>query len=433
MVERIEPKGLRRVWSRVRSSGRAPAAPVTPAPCASGLMVEPLESRQLMSVAPNDPGYAQQWGLKQANAPAAWAKGTGKATVLVGHADTGIDYTHPDLYKNVWINQSEIPAAVRPKLTDADRDGRISFWDLNASANKGKVADVNRNGRIDGGDLLARYKADRTGGWADGLNGKNNPNDRYVDDILGWDFGQNDNNPMDTDGHGTHTAGILGAEGNNGRGVAGVVWKTSLVALKVFGDGPVAGAEPAAIAAAIRYAADVGARVTNNSYGGSGGTVGDAVYKAIQYANTKGALMVFAAGNDAADNDRSWMASYPASFKLPNIVSVAALDQTRRLAAYTNFGRSTVHVAAPGSGVYSTWRGGGYRSSTGTSMATPYVTGTLALMLAQNGSLTAAQLKSRLLAAADQSNNVLGTSTTGGVLNASRAVQGLAGVRVIAR
>jgi subtilisin family serine protease len=400
---------------------------------APGPVVEPLEGRTLMSVTPNDPGYAQQWGLKQVGAAAAWAKGTGKATVLVGHADTGVDYTHPDLHKNIWINQAEIPAALRGKLADADRDGRISFWDLNATANKGKVADVNRNGRIDGGDLLARWKADRTGGWADGVNGKNNANDRYVDDIIGWDFGNNDNNPMDAEGHGTHTAGVIAAEGNNRQGTSGVVWKASLVALKVFGNGSAAGADNNAIAAAIRYAADVGAKVTNNSYGAAGGSVGDPIYKAIQYANTKGLLLVFAAGNDSVDNDRSWQASYPASHKLPNIVSVAATDATRRLAYYTNYGRSTVHLAAPGSGVYSTWRGGTYRSSSGTSMAAPYVTGTIALMLSQNGSLTAAQLKTRVLAAADQATGVLGTSASGGVLNVSRAVQGLAGVRVIAR
>ena len=411
--------------ARVEVDDRRTAAP--------GPFVEPLEGRTMMAVTPNDPGYAQQWGLKQVGAAAAWDKGTGKATILVGHADTGVDYTHPDLYKNIWINQSEIPAAVRRTLADADRDGRISFWDLNAAANRGKVADVNRNGRIDGGDLLARYKADRTGGWADGVNGRNNANDRYVDDIIGWDFGNNDNNPMDAEGHGTHTAGTIAAEGNNRRGTAGVVWKTSLVALKVFGNGSAAGADHNAIAAAIRYAADVGARVTNNSYGAAGGAVGDPIYNAIRYADAKGMLMVFAAGNDAVDNDRSWQASYPASHKLPNIVSVAATDTTRRLAYYTNYGRSTVHVAAPGSGVYSTWRGGTYRTSSGTSMAAPHVTGTIALMLSVNARLTATQVKARLLAAADQASGVLGTSTTGGVLNVSRAVQGLAGTRVIAR
>jgi subtilisin family serine protease len=430
MVERNEPRVVGRPS---RPAGVADVVNVA-AVAAARIAVEPLESRTMMSVAPNDPGYAQQWSLKQVSAAAAWDRGTGKATVLVGHADTGVDYTHPDLYKNIWINQAEIPAALRGKLADADRDGRISFWDLNAAANKGKVADVNRNGRIDGGDLLARWRADRTGGWADGINGKNNANDRYVDDIVGWDFGNNDNNPMDAEGHGTHTAGVLAAEGNNRRGGAGVVWKTSLVALKLFGDGTAAaGADTNAIAAAIRYAADVGARVTNNSYGSAGGTVGDPIYKAIQYANTKGMLMVFAAGNDAVDNDRSWLASYPASHKLPNIVSVAATDTTRRLAYFTNYGRSTVHLAAPGSGVYSTWRGGTYRTVSGTSMAAPLVTGTIALMLSQNPTLTAPQLKARLLAAADQSAGVLGTSTTGGVLNVSRAVQGLAGTRVIAR
>ncbi|MDB5295278.1 MAG: hypothetical protein JWO31_1261 [Phycisphaerales bacterium] len=405
-----------------RDRGRSGAAVVE---------VERLEPRELWSaVVPNDTAYAQQWNLKGVNAPAAWAKGTGSAAVLVGHVDTGIDYTHPDLYKNVWINQAEIPPALKGKLKDTDGDKRISFWDLNATANKGRVADGNKNGYIDGGDLLAKWKPDGTGGWADGINGKNNPNDKYVDDIVGWDFANNDNNPIDPDGHGTHTAGVIAAEGNNKRGVAGVVWKASLVALKVFGDSPTDGATLTAIAAAIRYAADVGARVANNSYSNGGGSVGDPIYNAVKYANGKGMLTVFAAGNDTADNDRSWLASYPASFDLPNIISVAATDKSGDLAAYTNYGRKSVDIAAPGTSVYSTWRGGTYRTDTGTSMATPHVTGTIALMLSLNPKLTAAQLKSRLLAGADQTAKLVGSSTTGGILNVANAVNGLAGKRV---
>src|SRR5262245_14467078 len=212
--------------------------------------VEELEPRTLLSASagpklvfegqltPSDPLLSQQYALTKIQAPQAWATTTGSHSVVVADIDTGIDYTHPDLYQNVWINQQEIPAARRANLIDIDGDGLISFRDLNNPINQGvgKITDLNHNGVIDAGDLLAPYNPDGTGGWADGTDGDGSPNavkNGYVDDIVGWDFYHNDNNPFDGYGHGTHTAGTIGATGNNGTGVSGVNWDVSLMALKV--------------------------------------------------------------------------------------------------------------------------------------------------------------------------------------------------------
>ena len=223
--------------------------------------VEALERRVFLTTTPNDGLYDQQWGPAASAAGAAWDTTRGSAAVVVAGIDTGIDYKHEDLYLNVWINPDEIPAGVRAKLKDADEDGAITFYDLNDSANRGRVRDVDRNGRIDAADLLTRAKY---GGWA---NGKDDGGNGYRDDIIGWDFADGDNNPIDRDGHGTHTAGTIAAVGNNGIGVAGMAWRASLMALKIFSDEG-EGATARAIASAIRYAVDNGARVSNNSWGG---------------------------------------------------------------------------------------------------------------------------------------------------------------------
>ena len=376
----------------------------------------------MMAVTPNDPKFADQWALREIGAPAAWADTTGSAAVIVAHVDSGLDYAHPDLYKNVWLNMAEVPPAVRPGLRDVDRDGKISFWDLNHAQNAGRLgaADVNRNGYFDGGDALAPYRRDGTGGWADGVNGKNNSNDRYIDDLVGWDFADHDNDPMDANGHGTHTAGVIGATGNNGVGVTGVAWKVRLMALKVFRDDG-RGARDTDIAEAIRYAADNGARVSNNSYGGPGGRKGDALYRAVQYAAARGHLFIAAAGNQSRDNDRSERRNFPASYDLANIVAVASSDTGGGLSWYSNYGARSVDVAAPGDSILSTLPGGRYGWMDGTSMAAPHVAGTAALLLAGSPGLTSAQLKNSLLSGADGSSFLARKSTSGGRLNARKS------------
>jgi len=387
-------------------------------PTFSGL--ESLEQRLFCSTTPNDPAFRNQFGLLNSAATAAWDTTTGSAATVVADIDTGVEYTHPDLYENIWINNDEIPSAVKSKLVDSDKDGVITFYDLNNSANKGLVTDVNKNGYIDAGDLLAPVSK---GGWDDGVDGDKNG---YVDDIIGWDFANNDNNPLDHDGHGTHTAGIIGAMGNNGIGVSGVDWKVSMMALKIFDDKGNA-ASDAVIAKAIRYSVDEGAKVSNNSWGSSFGSTGDVLYQAINYAKSKGDLFVAAAGNDGANNDFSRWRAYPASYDLSNIISVAASDTSTNLAYFSNYGKTSVDLAAPGTNILSTYLNGSYKSFSGTSMATPFVTGTIALTLSANPNLTADQIKINLLNATDKNYYLANASVSGGELDIANAVAGKTG------
>ncbi|HZT80947.1 MAG TPA: S8 family peptidase, partial [Gemmataceae bacterium] len=315
---------------------------------------------------PNDPAVTNGtlWGLTGTNgiqAPAAWNVTTGSTKVIVADIDTGVDYNHPDLYKNVWINQAEIPSAVKARLTDIDGDGLITFWDLNNPINQGvgKITDQNGDGRITAADILAPYKADGTGGWADGIS--EDGDTAHVDDLVGWNFVANTNNPFDDNSHGTHTAGTIAAVGNNSTGVAGVEWTAQLMPLK-FLDSTGTGSDAAA-AAALNYAVKHGARVTNNSWGGGYSSTFE---NAVKDANNAGVLVVAAAGNSGTNSDVT--PTYPADLPEANVISVAALDSSGNLASFSNYGATTVDLGAPGVSVYSTVPNNGYAYFSGTSM-----------------------------------------------------------------
>ncbi|MCC5841825.1 MAG: S8 family serine peptidase [Opitutales bacterium] len=273
-------------------------------------------------VIPNDPAWAQLWGLRQIDAPEAWQITTGTRNVVVGVIDSGVDYTHPDLKDNMFFNTAET-------ANGADSDG---------------------NG--------------------------------FVDDIRGWDFYDNNNNPMDEHRHGTHVAGTIAAVGNNGIGIAGVAWQTRIMPLRFLGasgGGTVAGGINA-----IRYATMMGVDMTNNSWGG--GSFSQALYDAIAEARDAGILFVAAAGNDGSSQP-----GYPARYGNPGLPGgVPPLDNIIIVAASSNnegdtlasFSQRNAHLAAPGVGIYSTVLGSGYASMNGTSMASPHVAGGAALLWA---------------------------------------------------
>src|SRR6476469_1027622 len=265
---------------------------------------------------PNDPQFKREWGLNNTGqtvdftagtpgadigAERAWGITTGKKSVVVGVIDTGIDAAHPDLSANVWANPGENCPGCRNDGIDNDHNG-------------------------------------------------------YVDDWRGWDFANNDNDPSDDNGHGTHVAGIVGAVAGNGTGVSGVSPVVRLMPLKFIGadgTGDVAGAVQA-----IRYATAMGAQITNNSWGDD--QYSQALTDAIAEADAHGDLFVAATGNDGNDNDSS--PRYPANVDLPNVLSVAASDNSDQLASFSDYGAGTVDLAAPGVNIVSTWPGGGYRT-----------------------------------------------------------------------
>lgn len=233
-------------------------------------------------------------------------------------------------------------------------------------------------------------------------NGIDDDGNGYTDDTRGWDFVSNDNNPADDHYHGTHCAGTIGAVGDNGAGVVGVCHTVRLMALK-FLSGSGGGTTSDAIEAVL-YATANGATLTSNSWGGGG--YSQTLKDAIDAAGTAGLLFVAAAGNNSTNTDLS--PSYPASYDSPNIISVAASDHRDALASFTNYGATTVDLAAPGVSIYSTSPGNGYRSLSGTSMACPHVAGACALIKSARPAMNWAEIKDSIL------NNVNGVAGMNG-------------------
>lgn len=327
---------------------------------------------------PNDPEFGQLYGLHNEggtggtsgadiNAPEAWEVSTGSQDVLVGVIDTGIDYSHPDIAPNYWTNPGE---------TGVDAEGR----------------DKQTNGVDDDG------------------NG-------YIDDFRGWDFVNNDNDPMDDNNHGTHCAGTIGGKGNDGQGVAGVNWDVSLVGIK-FLSGSGSGSLDDAVRA-IEYGTQIGVTLTSNSWGGGG--FSETMAAAIAEAEANNILFVAAAGNSSANNDSN--PHYPSSYAHDNVIAVAATDHNDSMASFSCFGAESVDIGAPGVDILSSIPGSQYKKYSGTSMATPHVAGAAALVKAAFPELTATQIKARLLSGADSIPALQGKTMTGGRLNLENALE----------
>jgi subtilisin family serine protease len=319
-------------------------------------------------VIPNDPRFDELWGMRNTgqtggtadadiDADMAWGVSTGSHSVLVAVIDTGIDYNHPDLAANIWTNPGEIPG------NGIDDDG---------------------NG--------------------------------YPDDVHGYDFYNDDGDPFDDHGHGTHCAGTIGGIGDNGIGVAGVNWNVTIMGLKFLSSG--GSGSTADAVAAVDYSVMMGVDLTSNSWGG--GSYSQALYDAIAGANANEMAFVAAAGNGYADNDAS--PHYPSSYDLPNVIAVAATDHDDAKAAFSNWGATSVDLGAPGVDILSTLPGNNYGPNSGTSMATPHVAGVAALIRAVSPAVPVGQLKSVLLNATDPVASMAGRTVSGGRLNAFFAI-----------
>jgi subtilisin family serine protease len=311
------------------------------------------------TLASNDPYYPKQWAHGKVHSPQAWDVSQGEG-VTVAVVDSGVDYTHPDLRDNMWVNSREIP----------------------------------NNGIDDDG------------------NG-------YVDDIHGWNFVSKNNQPKTEVGgsnHGSHVGGTIGAVGNNRIGVMGHAPRVKIMALKFLGKSG-SGYTSDAVKA-IDYAVRNGAKVINNSWGSYSKST--AVSQAIDRARAAGVLFVAAAGNSGKNNDSKPF--YPASFPQDNVVRVASSTSADKLSSFSNYGAKTVDLAAPGSNIYSTVDGNSYATKSGTSMASPLVSGVLATMVSLRPDLDYRQIKAALLGSVDKLSAFSGRVKSGGRINALRAV-----------
>ncbi len=326
---------------------------------------------------PDDPRFPEQWGSDNTgqtggtadadiDADTAWDISVGSHSVVVAVLDTGVDYNHPDLVDNMWTNQDEVPG-----------------------------------------------------------NGVDDDNNGYIDDVRGWNFESETNDPADWYGHGTHCAGIIGAAGNNALGVAGVNWQVTIMPLMIIGNQSL-DAYVLDAAEGVYYAVDKGADVMSCSWW----TVeyySQTLEDAFGYADQNGVITAAAAGNDTLDvetQEEVW----PCEWTFPSIICVAATNHNDNISYFSNWGAVSVDVGAPGEDILSTVPGNSYELMSGTSMATPYTAGVVALMKSIRPDLTPSELKQFLFTTVDPISDLQGITTTGGRINAGRALQAISNV-----
>jgi subtilisin family serine protease len=323
---------------------------------------------------PNDPSYGLEWGMKNTGqtvngdpgsagadirAPQAWDVFTGDPNFVIADIDTGLQLDHPDFVGNVWTNPGEIAG-----------------------------------------------------------NGIDDDGDGFIDDVNGWNFYDGNSNPADMNGHGTHTAGTMGAVGNNAKGVTGVNWHCKIMPIRAFSPG--GNGTVSICVSCIQFAVLKGVKVSNNSWGSPTFNV-QSLHDAIANSASIGHIFVCAAGNNNGANDDT-TGFYPATWSLSNMIVVAATTNEDLRASFSNLGPNTVHLGAPGNNVYSTWFGSSYAYDSGTSMASPHVAGAVALVWGHNPSFTYQQVKYRILSTTRPIASLANITVTGGILNLAEAI-----------
>lgn len=316
----------------------------------------------------NDPAINQAWGLKKADAARAWSISKGSRDISICVIDTGIDIKHEDLKANLWNNPGE---------SGLDAKGR----------------DKCTNGIDDDGNGL-------------------------VDDCHGWNFVANNNDLTDNHGHGTHIAGIIGAEAGNGKGISGISPQVSLMILKYYDPKVPSSDNLKNTIASIKYCVKMGANIIN--YSGGGTEFSQEEHDAVAEAEHKGILFVAAAGNERSNSDQHHY--YPADYKLKNIISVTAIDPSTEVLSSSNYGVETVDIAAPGQNILSTLPGNTYGFMTGTSQATAFVTGAAALAMAHKLNFKAEDVKKYVISTGDATTSLASKTRTSRQLNLFKAL-----------
>ena len=390
MLDQLNPQKLKMLQDNVDAAG-----PFDPVPEDN----QPFPAQKSGGTGA-DQLFGSEWGMVDIGVEQAWNVTKGNPEIVVAVIDTGVDYTHEDLWDNMWQNPGEMG-------TDSNGNNKAT-------------------------------------------NGIDDDNNGYVDDLVGWDFVSNDNKPYDfttstlemlfgggNPGHGTHCAGNVAARGDNGKGISGVAPFVKIMGVRFLsekGQGTTAGAIQS-----IKYAVDNGAHVLSNSWGSEGEDADEqqnqALRDAIAYSETNGRLFIAAAGNGhqgvGYDNDSDAKPAFPASYNHDIIVSVAALDVNDALGAFSNWGQQSVDIGAPGVAVFSTTVNNNYSDTVldflgtkvtwdGTSMATPHVAGAAALYWSAHPEKTWREVKEALLHTAAPISALNGKSVSGGKLSAQR-------------